>query len=104
MFSTLGWTREYFDWPGSGLTERPHMKDYAQGRRVTAVVTCPQHAVPEATRRHAVDEVLAQPDDRDAQFVGITIVAEKYGISPQALRTWVHQEERNRWRSRQFAV
>lgn len=104
MFSMLGWTWEYVDWVGSGLTERAHMNDYAQGRRVTAIVTCPQHEVPLELRRQAVAEVLDQPQDRDTQFVGITIVAEKFGVSPQALRTWVHQEERNRWRARQFAV
>jgi len=104
MFSTLGWTFDYFDWVASGLTARAHMNDYAQGRRATAIVTCPEHDVPPDVRRQAVAAVLDEPQDRDTQFVGITIVADKFGISPQALRTWVHQEERSRWRARNFSV
>jgi SAM-dependent methyltransferase len=104
MFSMLGWTWDYFDWAASALTDHGHMQDYAQGRRVSAVVTCPDHDVPLDLRRKAVAEVLDHPHDRDRQFVGVAMVAKKFGLSPQAVRTWVHQEERRRWRAREFTL
>ena len=33
MWSSLGWTFEYFDWAGSGLADHPKLGDYAAGRR-----------------------------------------------------------------------
>jgi hypothetical protein len=102
MFSSLGWTWEYFDWLDSGLTEREHMQDYAKGRRVTAVITCEGYDVPADVRQAAVDDFLANPGDRDRQFVGISMVAKKFGLNPHALRVWVRQAERARWAARGF--
>jgi hypothetical protein len=102
MFSSLGWTWEYFDWLGSGLTDREHMKDYAKGRRVSAVVTCEGYDVPTHVRVAAVEDFLANPGDRDKRIVGLAMVAKKFGISTHALRVWVRQEERARWRARDF--
>lgn len=99
MLSSFGWTFEYFDWRASGLTDRPKMTDYERGSRLSVVASCPEHAVPPEVRRAAVGMVLDRQRSRETQFVTISLVASDAGISPQALRRWVHQEERARWRN-----
>ena len=73
MWSSFGWTFEYFDWPGSGLADHPKLGDYAAGRRLTAVVTSGV-----ARRRRptcgpsAVREVLERRRDLPTQWLTIT--------------------------------
>ena len=104
MLSSFGWTYDYFDWPGSGLTEWPHMRDYKVEQRVTVTVTCPEHAVAPDVRRRAVETVLEEQSDDDPQFITVTTVAAKFDLTPQALRTWVRQTERARWREAGFTA
>ena len=59
MWSSFGWTYEFFDWRASGMADHPKLDDYAGGRRVTAVVTSPYAGAAAATRAEAVDAVLA---------------------------------------------
>jgi hypothetical protein len=103
MMSFFGWTSRFFDWAGSGLVDRPHMADYRDGGRVSVVVECPEHAVPDEVRAEAVAAVLAAPEYRDRPFLTISAVAPYYDITPQALRVWVHRAERRAWRDAQFS-
>jgi hypothetical protein len=97
MLWSLGWTAEYFDWAGSGLTESPELHDYRTGGRVTAVVKCNEVA-PEL-RDRAVQVVLNRHAHTKWQK-GLAIVEEaaKVGMTPQALRFWVGRAERQRSR------
>ena len=94
MWSSFGWTYEFFDWRGAGLADHPKLDDYAGGRRVTAVVTSDYADVPDATRAQAVDAVRTRQRDLPTQWFTITEVAQEYGMTPQALRTWVRKAER----------
>jgi SAM-dependent methyltransferase len=40
MFSSFGWTWDYFDWKQSELCGPKPLSDYRAGRRVTAIVNC----------------------------------------------------------------
>ncbi len=95
MWSSFGWTYEFFDWRASGMADHPKLDDYAGGRRVTAVVTSPYAGAAAATRAEAVDAVLARQTDLPTQWFTITEVAQELGISPQGLRTWVRRAERS---------
>jgi Methyltransferase domain len=98
MFSSFGWTYEYFDWADSGLTDFQHMGDYRAGRRVSAVVACNEHEVSPEVRERSVRLVLERHNDDSPQFLTITLVARELGISPQTLRIWVRRVERDRHR------
>jgi len=95
MWSSFGWTYEFFDWRASGMADHAKLDDYAGGRRVTAVVTSPYAGVAADTRAAAVDAVLARQTDLPTQWFTITEVAQELGMSPQALRTWVRRAERS---------
>jgi hypothetical protein len=94
MLSYFGWTFEYFDWKGSGLTESKHLSDYRNGGRVSVLVTCSEHGTPRDVRDRAVRMVFDLQQDRRTQWLTITDVASKLGLVPQALRFWVRQAER----------
>jgi transposase-like protein len=94
MWSSLGWTYTFFDWLESGLADHPKLDDYAGGRRVTAVVTSGYADYPAATRAQAVEAVRAGQRDLPTQWFTITEVAREFGVTPQALRTWVRRAER----------
>jgi hypothetical protein len=94
MFSSFGWTYDYFDWLASGLTDLRHMRDYREGHRVSAVVACNEHRVPPEVRERAVQLVLENHEDESPQFLTITLVARELGLTPQALRIWVRRAER----------
>ncbi len=93
MWSSFGWTSEYYDWRASGMADHPKLDDYAGGRRLTAVVTSDYADVPAATRARAVAAVRARQRDLPTQWFTITEVAREFGMSPQALRTWVRRAE-----------
>jgi hypothetical protein len=95
MWSSFGWSYEFFDWRTSEMAGHPKLDDYAGGRRVTAVVTSGDADVPAETRARAVDAVLARQRDLPTQWFTITEVAQELGLSPQALRTWVRRAERS---------
>jgi hypothetical protein len=95
MWSSFGWTYEFFDWRASDMADHPKLDDYAGARRVTAVVTSPYADVPAATRANAVDAVLTRQRDLPTQWFTITEVAKEVGVTPQALRTWVRRAERS---------
>ena len=46
-------------------------------------------------RERAVRLVLEQVKDYPSQWAAIRSIAEKFGCSPETLREWVRQEERN---------
>jgi methyltransferase family protein len=94
MWSSFGWTYEFYDWGAAGLADHPKLDDYAGGRRLSAVVTSDYADVPAATRAQAVDAVRTRQRDLPTQWFTITEVAQEYGITPQALRTWVRKAER----------
>jgi len=94
MWSSFGWTYEFFDWRAAGLSDHPKLDDYAGGRRVTAVVSSDYADIPTATRAEAVDAVRTRQRDLPTQWFTITEVAQEYGLRPQALRTWVRKAER----------
>jgi hypothetical protein len=94
MWSSFGWTYEFFDWRAADRADHPKLDDYAGGRRVTAVVTSDYADVPAATRARAVDAVRTRQRDLPTQWFTITEVAQEYGMTPQALRTWVRKAER----------
>lgn len=96
MLSSFGWTYHYFNWEASGLLDRPQMDDYRVGDRVSLLVSCPEHEISPPVRRKAIAEVLAGNHKRETLYIAVTMVAEKYGIAPQALRSWVQQAERER--------
>jgi hypothetical protein len=93
MWSSLGWTYEFYDWGASGMVDHPKLDDYAGNRRLTAVVTSDYADFSFETRAQAVDAVLARQQDLPTQWFTITEVAREFGMSPQALRTWVRQAE-----------
>jgi hypothetical protein len=95
MWSSFGWSYEFYDWRASGLVDHPKLDDYAGGRRVTAVVTSDYADVPAAQRTRAVDAVLARQRDLPTQWFTITEVAKEFGMTPQALRTWVRRAEQH---------
>ena len=94
MWSSFGWTYEFFDWRAAGRSDHPKLDDYAGGRRLTAVVSSDYADVPAATRARAVDAVRTRQRDLPTQWFTITEVAQEYGMTPQALRTWVRKAER----------
>jgi hypothetical protein len=95
MWSSFGWTYEFYDWRAPGRSDHPKLDDYAGGRRITAVVTSDYVRVPAATRAQAVDAVRTRQRDLPTQWFTITEVAREFGITPQALRTWVRRAERS---------
>jgi Methyltransferase domain len=95
MWSSFGWTYEFFDWRASGRADHPKLDDYAGGRRVTAVVSSDYADVAATTRARAVDAVLTRQHDLPTQWFTITEVAQEFGMTPQALRTWVRRAERS---------
>lgn len=96
MVSSHGWQTHYFDWQQSGLCGAPCLSDYQQGKRLSVRVHCPEAELPDTSIKSAVEEVLDKETDKETLFILITMVAEKYGIAPQALRTWVHQAQRKK--------
>jgi len=94
MWSSFGWTYEFYDWRAAGRSDHPTLDDYAGGRRLTAVVSSDYADVPAATRARAVDAVRTRQRDLPTQWFTITEVAQEYGMTPQALRTWVRKAER----------
>ncbi len=94
MWSTFGWTFEFYDWVGSGMTGHEKLNDYATGRRLTAVVSSDYRDFSAETRARAVREVFARQRDRQTQWFTIAGVASEFGMTPQALRTWVRRAER----------
>ncbi len=98
MISSFGWTHDFFDWLGSGLTDRHHMADYKNGRRVSAVVACTEREFAPEVRERSVELVRELHQDDSAEFLTIAMVARELGISPQTLRIWVHRAEREQRR------
>jgi hypothetical protein len=99
MWSSFGWTYEFYDWQASGMADHSKLDDYAGGRRLTAVVTSDYADVPAATRARAVDAVLTRQRNLPTQWFTITEVANELGLSPQALRTWVRRAEQGAGRA-----
>lgn len=93
MLSYFGWTFDYFDWPGSGLTASKHLADYRVGKRVSVVVNCGAAAIPRDVRDRAVRMVFEQQQDRRTQWLTIMDVASSLDLIPQALRFWVREAE-----------
>jgi hypothetical protein len=93
MLAYFGWTFEYYDWAGSGLTTSKHLSDYRVGQRVSVVVTCGEPIDP-ALRVRAIEMVLERQTDRRTQWLSIVEVASELGLVPQALRFWVRRAER----------
>ncbi len=54
----------------------------------------PSRFAPEV-RERAVRMVLEHRDEHDSQWATITSIAEKIGCSPETLRKWVRQSERD---------
>jgi hypothetical protein len=94
MLSYFGWTFEYFDWTGAGLTVREHVADYEVGQRVTVLVRCNDGPVPPEVRAQAVRSVFETQPSCPSQWRAIREVAPKFGMTPEALRFWVTQTER----------
>jgi hypothetical protein len=94
MLSYFGWTYDYFDWQTSGLTDTEHMGDYRLGRRITARAACNISECAPDVRARAVRMVLEHPRDPRTQWIAMTEVAARLGITPQLLRTWVHKAQR----------
>lgn len=103
MLSSFGWTWTALDWLASGLAESDETKDYRRGQRISLVVTCPEHQVPEDVRRRAVQEVLAPGARREEEAVVVAMVARRHGLAPQALRTWVQHTRRDQARRARFS-
>ena len=99
MWSSFGWTFDYFDWVGSGMADHPKLDDYAGGRRVTAVVSSDYRDFSPEVRADAVRQVFERQRELPTQWLTITAVAKRFGMTPQALRTWVRQAERDAGRS-----
>jgi hypothetical protein len=98
MWWSLGWKFEYFDWAGSAMADHPKLDDYAGGRRLTAVVRSDYRDFPPAVRADAVGQVFERQQDLQTQMMTIAQIASKFGMMPQALRTWVRQAEREQRR------
>jgi Methyltransferase domain len=96
MLSYFGWTFEYFDWAGSGLADAEHAGDYRSGRRVSMRVACNEKIVPAEERERAVQLVFEADEDRRSQWIAITQIAPRFGMTPEALRFWVRRAERER--------
>jgi Methyltransferase domain len=102
MLSSLGWTFEYFDWAGSGLSDpdpdrepgtRDVMGDYYHGRRVSVVVKCNERYSPKTIER-AVRDVCERYPGIPRPMKCINQVASDFGMNPQALAVWVRKSER----------
>jgi 16S rRNA G966 N2-methylase RsmD len=93
MWSSFGWSYEFYDWRESEMAGQSKLDDYAGGRRLTAVVTSDYADVPAATRARAVQAVRDRQRDLPTQWFTINEVATGLGLSPQALRTWVRRSE-----------
>ena len=102
MVSSLGWDIDYFDWARSGLLERPNTQDYREGSRISARITCPDHAVSAEVRQAAVADVLASDHPREQEFLAVSMVADRVGMAPQALAVWVNKARRERSRQSGF--
>jgi hypothetical protein len=96
MLSSFGWKYEYVDWKQSGLAEQPQMLDYRQGKRVSVVVDCNRQDFSTDERARAVQLVFDNQRDRRSRWLTITQVASRFGMTPQALHTWVRKAERAR--------
>jgi hypothetical protein len=96
MLSSFGWKYEYLDWKQSGLAELPQMLDYRQGTRVSVVVDCNRQVFSADERQRAVQLVLDTQRDRRSRWLTITQIASRFGMTPQALHTWVRKAERAR--------
>jgi len=94
MWSSFGWTFEYFDWVGTGRADHPKLDDYAGARRLTAVVSSDYRDFSPQVRADAVRDVFERQRELPTQWLTITAVAKRFGMTPQALRTWVRQAER----------
>lgn len=95
MVTSFGWDTTFIDWSSTGLVDLVGMKDYRTGRRVSALVTCPEHEIPVAVRDEAVADVLKGWASGGKRNVVAHLVARKHGIRPQALRRWARRAERN---------
>jgi len=96
MLSSFGWKYEYLDWTQSGLAERPQMLDYRHGKRVSVVVDCDRQVLSANERERAVQLVFDDQRDRRSRWLTITQTASRFGVTPQALNTWVRKAERSR--------
>jgi transposase-like protein len=94
MLSNFGWKFDYVDWQHSGLIERPQMRDYEAGKRVSVVVDCDRQDFSTEERERAVQLVLETQRDRGSQWRTIMQVASRLGITQQALHSWVRKAER----------
>ena len=101
MWSSFGWTFEYFDWVGTGRADHPKLDDYAGLRRLTAVVASDYRDFAPDVRADAVRQVFERQRELPTQWLTITAVAKRFGMTPQALRTWVRQAERDAGRRRE---
>jgi transposase len=54
-----------------------------------------QHRFSPEVRQRAVRMVFDQTDSHDSQWAAITSIATKIGCTPETLRRWVRQEERD---------
>jgi hypothetical protein len=103
MLSSFGWTFEYFDWAGSGLSvpdqtasepnRKDVMDDYHNGRRVSVVVNCGKRHT-QAEFDSAVQLVRQRCRTLRAPLSVITEVADEVGITPQALAVQCRKAER----------
>lgn len=103
LVAGFGWTWEYSDWSREARGGGHVPPDYARGSRRSMVVRCPEHSVPADVRAAAVEEVRAAEVAREQEAIAVAMVADKHGIAPQALRTWVRRAEREHYRSVGFA-
>ncbi|MDP9332150.1 MAG: methyltransferase domain-containing protein [Actinomycetota bacterium] len=94
MLSSFGWSYDYFDWERSGLLERTQMLDYRRGKRVSVMVDCNRQVLSAEERERAVQMVLDTQRDRRSQWHTILEVASRFGVTRQALHSWVRKAER----------
>ena len=104
MLSSFGWTWTEVDWLASGKTDSDETKSYRHGGRISLVVTCPEHDVPEDLRRRAVQRVLAKDLPREEEAVAVAMVARHHDLPPEALRTWVQHARRDEARRVRFSL
>ena len=100
MLSSFGWTFEYSEWHGSGLTDFDHTNDYRAGRRVSLVVTYNEETYSPEARQRAVQQVFDLQESRSTQWLAIRDVAARFGLSRQELRVCVREAERAASRAR----